>query len=138
MGEKALVESQISDGMQLVRNLDAAQFAPTFAAWYFYHEAEVWRFMIAGPAFDALLTKGAALAYRHVVDAMAGTAVSSMSIADVKLVSSDSSIPRTVGLLIATPPDALVRAHFTDNYINGIFLKEIFVLRSAALSGAPA
>jgi len=33
--------------------------------------------------------------------------------------------------LIGTPPDAIVRAHFKDNSINGIFIKEMLVLQSS-------
>lgn len=79
MGEKALVEGQISDGIELVKNLDARKASPTFAAWYFYEDAEDWRFLLAGPAFDALLPQKEAVAYGLVIEAMADSVVSSMS-----------------------------------------------------------
>ena len=138
MGEKALVESQISDGMELVKKLDSRKASPTFAAWYFYADVEDWRFLIAGPAFDALLPKSELAAYRIIAEAMADLEFSSMSIADVKVVTSHSSLPMTIGTMIRTSPDALGRYHFTDNYINGVFLKEMFVLRSATPTTAPA
>jgi hypothetical protein len=131
MGEKALVESQISDSIELVRKLDEVAASPNFAVWYFFHDAEDWRLLIAGPKFDGLLKKSGSLAYHLVAEAMNKMPLSSISIADIKLVPSDSVLPKTVGIMIQTPANALMRAHFTDNFVNGVFLKEMFVLRSA-------
>src|SRR6266404_5543405 len=103
MGEKALVEGQISDAMELVKQLDARKAAPTFAAWYFYEDVEDWRFLVAGPAFDSLLPQKEAAAYQIIAEVMTAAAISSMSIADVKLVTTQSSLPKTVGIMIRTP-----------------------------------
>ncbi len=138
MGKTALVESQISDASELVKKLDENGTPPTFAAWYYYDDAEDWRLLIAGPRFDALLKKSESAAYLLIAEAVADSLISSMSIADVKIVNSSSSLPRTVGIMIRTPSDAIMRAHFTDNYVNGIFLKEMFVLRSSVPNTAPA
>jgi hypothetical protein len=138
MGEKALVEGQISDSMALVRKLDVTEASPTFAAWYFYHDAEDWRLLIAGPAFDALLPAKESQAYQILAEAMNELEVSSMSIADVKLLPSEAPLIQAISVMISTPRDALMRAHFIDNYINGIFLKEMFVLRSATRTATPA
>ena len=83
--------------------------------------------------FDDLLEeKGGELrAYRKVVDAFAKTTFSSLSLADVKLVNSKSKLPQTIGTLITTPSKGFVRAHFTNNFVNGIFLKDMLLLRSA-------
>jgi hypothetical protein len=138
MGEKALVEGQIADAMALVKALDARNASPTFALWYYYTDIEAWRLLIAGPPFDKLIPKSEAAAYRIIIDAISTHPVSSVSATDVKLVKTESSLPRTVGILIVTPPDALAGVHFTDNYINGIFIKEMYVIRSAARTLIPA
>lgn len=137
MGEKALVEGQISDAIELIKKLDEKEAAPTFAAWYFYDDADDWRLLIAGSTFDGLLKKNETAAYHLMAEVMSDLSISSMSIADVKIVDSNSSLPNTVGIMIRTPPNALMRAHFTDNYVNGIFLKEMFVLRSSSPRIAP-
>lgn len=136
MGEKALVEGQIADAIELVKRLDASNASPTLAAWHFNANIEVWTLLIAGPAFDSLLPDSSA--YGIIVDAMADMEPSSMSSADVKLVHSQSELPKTIGMIIRTPANALGRTHFTDNFINGIFLKEMFVLRSASADLSPA
>jgi hypothetical protein len=94
--------------------------------------------LLAGPVFDALLPKEESRAYQVVAESMKGLNISSMSIADIKLLSSQSPLIRAISVMISTPPAALMRAHFVDNYINGIFLKEMFVLRSAVSSTAPS
>ena len=62
MGEEASVESQITESIALINALDASGAAPVFAAWYFFDDANEWRLIIAGPAFDALLPRQEAVA----------------------------------------------------------------------------
>jgi hypothetical protein len=131
MAEEALVESQLADATELVKKLDAAGYQPSLAAWYFYDDADEWRLVLAGPGFDNLLPNQEPVAYRKVAEALAQTNASSLSMSDVKLVGSQSSLPKTIRFLISTPKNGLARARFTSNFINGIFIKEMFVLRAA-------
>jgi hypothetical protein len=131
MAQEALVESQIADASALVRTLDACGDSPTFAVWYLYDDGGEWRLLLAGSAFDKLLPNQEPAAYRKIAEALAKTAISSLAISDVKLVATDSPLPKTVRFLVRTPANALMRAHFSSNYINGVFIKEMIVLRSA-------
>lgn len=131
MGETAMVESQIVDAISLVQSLDARGDSPTLAAWYLYDDANEWRLIIAGPAFDAVLQKQEPIAYQKIVEAMSGLNLTTLSISDVKLVSTMSPLPGTIRMMIGTGPLGITRAHCTANTINGIFIKEMFVLRSA-------
>jgi hypothetical protein len=131
MGEKALVESQVADAMMLIRELDSRGASPALAAWYFYDDADEWRLLLAGEAFDDLLGKQEAVAYRKVVEAMSSLSLSSLSLSDIKLLPSRSPLAGALRMLIRTPPNGLMRAHFTDTSLNGIFIKEMIILRSA-------
>lgn len=131
MGEKALVESQIGDAIALIKKLDADGFSPNLAIWYYYDDAGEWRLLIAGPAFDALLPKQEALAYRKVAEAMAAVSLSSLTISDVKIIPSHSALPQALKRLVGTDATGIARAHFSDTTLNGIFIKEMIVLRSA-------
>jgi hypothetical protein len=131
MGEKALVESQIDEAIRLVQKLDADGDPPSLAAWYFYDDADEWRLLIAGPTFDKLLPKQEPVAYRKLVDAMAGLDLSSLSVSDLKVVSSMLPLPQALHLLVKTGPTQIVRARFSNTTLNRIFIKEIFILRSA-------
>lgn len=131
MGEKALVESQIADAIALIQKLDSEEAAPTFAIWYFYDDAAEWRLILAGPTFDALLPKQEPIAYRKVVEAMVAASLSSLAVSDIKLIRTDASLPKALRFLVRTGPNNIVRAHFTDTTLNGIFIKEMVILRSA-------
>jgi len=131
MGENALVESQISDSIALVKQLDSGGDSPTLAAWFFYDDAGEWRLLISGPSFDSLLPKQEPVAYRKAVEAITAAHLSSLTISEVKIVASQSALPQTVRMLIRTDPKGIARAHFTDTMINRLFIKEMIVLRAA-------
>lgn len=131
MGEKALVEGLINDSITLVRKLDSNKVAPTLVVWYFYEDADVWRLLIAGPAFNQLLPKKEALAYQKISEAISSTDLQSLTISFVKLVESSDPLPRSLKSLVRTPPNGIIQAHFSDTTLNRIFIKEMIVLRSA-------
>lgn len=131
MVETALVEGLLEDSMSLVRALDASDTPPTLAVWYFYEDAGEWRLILAGDAFDRLLPKKEALAYQTVSEAISAAGLQSLSISLVKLIQSSDPLPRALRVLIGTPPDGIAQAHFSHTTLNGIFIKEMVVLRSA-------
>lgn len=131
MGEKTLVESQIDDAVQLIHKLDADGNSPSLSAWYYYDDADEWRLIVAGPTFDALLPKQEPIAYRKLTEAITKLNLTSLSISDLKLLRTNSPLLQAIHLLIGTDPKGIVRAHFTNNTINGIFMKEMLILRSA-------
>ena len=131
MGEEALVESQIAESVSLVRSLDSQGDKPSAVVWHYFPDADEWRLLIAGPSFDALLPKEEARAYRRVAEALSKAQASSLSIGEIKIVRTDYPLLNAARFMVKTGPDAFVRAHFRDNSINGIFIKEMLVLRSA-------
>jgi len=131
MGEKALVESQIADAIKLIQRLDADGRPPGLVAWYYYDDADEWRLLIAGSTFDASLPKHEAAAYRYLVETVASLSLSSLTISDLKLVGTNSPLPQALRLFIRTKSDGIVQAHCTNNTLNGIFIKEMVILRSA-------
>jgi len=131
MGEETLVESLISDSIKLVKELDSQGDNPTNALWYFYADAEEWRLLLAGRTFDSLLPKNEALAYQKVAPAISKSGLDSLTIADVKLLRTDDALLSATKFVLKTPPTGVVRAHFRDNTFNGVFVKEMLVLRAA-------
>ncbi len=131
MGEAALVEGQVTDAIALVQKLDARGDTPTLAAWYLYDDANEWRLLIAGPTFDAVLQKQEPIAYQKIVEALEEAKPTSLAIPDVKLVGSKTALPSAIRMVIGTGPKDIARAHLIANTINGIFIKEMIVIRSA-------
>ena len=131
MGEEALVESQISDTISLVKILESQGDKPSTIIWYYFPDADEWRLLLAGPSFDALLPNQESRAYQKVAEALSKAEVTSLTIGEVKLIKTDYPLLNATRFLIGTPPDAIIRAHFKDNRVNGIFIKEMLVLRSS-------
>lgn len=131
MGETALVETQVADAIVLLHRLDADGKSPTLAVWYYYEDIDEWRLIIAGPTYDRLLPKQEALAYEKLAEALNAANLSSLSILTLKLLATTSPLALALRSLFRTPPQAAVRAHFTNTTLNGIFMKEMIILRSA-------
>ena len=131
MGEKALVEGLFEDSVELVRKLDASSAAPSLAAWYFYEDADQWRLLIAGPVFDQLLPKKEPIAYQKISEAIFAAGLQSLSISMVKLIQSADPLSKALGFLVRTPQDGIIKANFSNTVLNGIFIREMIILRSA-------
>ena len=131
MGDKALVENQIADSIKLIQELDSDNRAPGLAAWYYYDDADEWRLLIAGSTFDTLLPKHEDVAYKYLVETMASLALSSLAISDLKLVRTNSPLPQALRFLVRTKSDGIVQVRFANTTLNGIFIKDMVILRSA-------
>lgn len=54
-----------------------------------------------------------------------------LTIADVKLIRTDDGVLNATKFLVETTPSGMARAHFRDNTFNGLFVKEMIVIRAA-------
>ena len=131
MADHTLVESLVQDSIKLVEELDKQGDAPTNALWYYSSDTEDWLFLIAGRTFDSLLPQSQIQAYDKIGKAIATAGFYSLSIADVKPFRTDDPILVATKSVVTTRPDGVVRAHFRGNVFNGIFVKEMLVLRAA-------
>ncbi|MBN1652493.1 MAG: hypothetical protein JXA30_01825 [Deltaproteobacteria bacterium] len=131
MAEETLVEGFITDAIKLIDALDKQGDNPTRAVWYYFSDAEKWQLVLAGPSFDQFLSTDQNQAYLKVATAITQANVDSISIADVKLMRTDDKLLQATKYVIKTSPNSVVRALFRDSTINGIFVKEMLVLRAA-------
>ena len=79
----------------------------------------------------SVATEDEGQAYQKLAKAIGAAKLDSLTIADVKLVRTDDAVLVATKFVIRTPPDRLVRAHFRDSIFNGIFVKEMLVMRAA-------
>lgn len=131
MAETTMVEGLIEDSIELINKLDEGDYKPAKAIWYYYDDVDTWRLIISNPEFDKLLPKQEPLAYKVIAEAVNSKELSSLSISEVKLMKSDDPLLSTLGFLVGTGPDNIIRANFSDTTINGIFIKEMIIMRSA-------
>lgn len=131
MGEKTLVESQIANSIELIKQIDSSGHQLNLAVWYYYDDADEWRLILSSEKLDQYLPKQEPLAYRVVVDAFNKLNLSSINISEIKIIKSDEPLNKTLKLLIRTEPTGITRGHFIDTTVNSIFIKEMIILRSA-------
>ncbi len=131
MAENTLVEGLWADSVELVKKLDEGEYSPSFAVWYFYEDAEQWRLLIGSPKFDDLLPKQEPLAYQKVSEAISECDLTTLSISIVKLVRLDTPLTNALKFLVGTGEKGIVQATFSNTTLNGIFIKDMVVVRSA-------
>lgn len=131
MAADTLVESLVSDSIALVKQLDKQGDVPTNVLWYFYSDAEEWRLLIAGATFDTLLPRDESQGYLKIATAIRNAHLDTLTIADVKLIKTDDPVLQATKFVLKTARSAVVQAHFHDNTFNGIFVKEMLVMRAA-------
>jgi hypothetical protein len=131
MAETALVEGLLEDSIELVKELDEGQYKPSKVIWYYYDDVDSWRLIIVNNEMDKLLPKQEPIAYKVIAEAINKKDLSSLSISEVKLMKSDDPLIATLGFLIRTGPDEIVKTNFSDTTINRMFLKDMVILRSA-------
>jgi hypothetical protein len=131
MAETALVKGLIQDSIQLVQQLDVGQYKPSKVVWYYYDDVDTWRLIVVSGEFDKMLPKNEPLAYKIIAEAINAIDLSSLSISEVKLMKSDEPLVGTLGFLVGTGPDNITQANFSNTTINGIFIKDMVILRSA-------
>lgn len=131
MGEKTLVENQIIDSIELLKQLDSLHYQPSLAVWYYYDDADEWRLIIVGKKFDQYLPKQEFLAYKIIAEAINEKDLSSINISEIKIMKSNEPLYKIMKSVVRTGPTGIIRAYFNDTTINGIFIKEMIVLRSS-------
>lgn len=131
MAETALVEGLIDDAIKLVNELDLGKYKPTKVIWYYYDDVDSWRLIIVNGESDKLLPKQEPLAYKYIAEAINNTNLSVLSISDIKLMKTDDPLVKAISFLMKTGADGFMRASFSNTTLNGIFIKEMIILRSA-------
>lgn len=131
MAEKTMVEGLIDDSIELIKELDKGAFKPSKAIWYYYEDVDSWRLILSGGEFDKLLPKQEPHAYKKIAEIVNEKELPSLSISEVKIMKGDDPLLSTLGFLVGTGPDNIIRANFSDTTLNGIFIKDMIILRSA-------
>lgn len=131
MAETTLVECLIEDTIELVKKLDESKYKPTKVMWYYYDDVDTWRLIIVNKEIDKLLPNKEPLAYKIIAEIINEKNLSALSISEIKLMKSDDALVKTTSFLIGTGKDSLMKASFSDTTINGIFIKDMLIMRSA-------
>lgn len=119
--------SQIQQGEETLRRLDAAGLNVTAAYWTFNEESESWRFVLSEPIIDSL---GSKELYARIEKALGGAPKSSvLTLSDIYVRSSSDRLLRTIGAAIETDPQATSGTWFLGNVFGGSVIPDSYVYR---------
>lgn len=120
-----MIESQ-----QLLRELDEAGIKPELVVWYYYDDIDDWRLILCGKNIDGYLPAKEALAYKLVAEQLA-ILNSGLAVSDIKFLSTKAPLISALRFIIGTGPSDISSIYMSNTTINGIFLKDVVILRSA-------
>jgi hypothetical protein len=121
----ALVESAIVDGAKLILALDEEGIDVPAALWFYDSESEDWRLLIASGQLQHL---GPQKAYAKIQAVLEGTAIRTVKLSNVSVVSPSDPIIRALRVAIHTGP-GITGIRFSRNVINSIFIEDAYIYR---------
>ncbi|PTU49277.1 hypothetical protein DBB42_26290 [Pseudomonas plecoglossicida] len=130
MAEKPLVDGSFEASVQLLQELDKGELKPELVAWFYYDDVEDWRLLLCGKKINEYLPGKEALAYKIVAESI-GKTNSALAVSDVKFIKTDAPLVVALSFLIGTGPGDVSKISMSNNTINGMFIKDMVVLRSA-------
>jgi len=127
VGATALVSNDVAAGHNVVAALDKAGFPVTAAFWLYYSDADLWKLWVATPLAGEDLQK-AYLRVGKILSKHADDLV--LDLSRIKLVRPDDLMVRAIGSVIRVKGLSDVR--FTSNVVNGIYIEDALIYRTAA------
>jgi hypothetical protein len=130
MAEKKMVENKLEETSKLIKYLDSTDYSPSTILWQYFTDADDWRLIIAGKAFDQHLPKNELLAYKIISEALKSENIAEISMADIMIIKTTNSMLYIPNSLFRTDPKGIGRFYFQNNTVNGVFIKEMIIIRS--------
>lgn len=125
MAEDVLVSVNVERGEALVRALDDAGFPVLAALWLYYPDIDTWKLVLATP--HAASPQKAYTEIRHIAHR---AQIDAPDLAQIKLVLPTDATVSTLSQVIRI--EGIGRVRFSKNMINGIYVEDAFLYRTAA------
>ncbi len=127
---ESLTDSMINAGAKLVQRLDASGSEVKSAFWLYFSEEKLWKLIIASPLVDLL---GPREYYKKV--AAANNAVSAtegvVALNHIEVTNTGNQMVKLLAFAIGVGA-GMDGVRFSRNTINGYFIEDSYVYRSAA------
>lgn len=126
MVKEILVNEYIEEAINLINELDNNNIKVDSALWYYFEEAEEWRFIIATPIVDE---KGLFEAYKII-----GNIINKNNIFyhtplnKLTLMSPNDPLIKLLKHGVRTGPK-LAKIRFQNNFINNVFIEDALIYR---------
>jgi hypothetical protein len=135
MAENTVVEEQLTDemieaGAQLTQKLDEIGLPISVAMWFFLSDINEWRLLFASPQLSA---EGPGAVYEKIEEARKalGTRGERLPLSAIGLMDTNHQLVQLLRIGLQTGP-GVSRVRFSKNVINGHFIDDALIYRSAA------
>ena len=133
MDKKALVDSDIKAGAELVKNLDEGRFPFAAALWLFEPDAGDWRFFIATELVDTIGPRKTYQRLRRFLVPFREPptlTATGLTAHNVTVVPPSHGLIAALGRVVKTGPGPGVsHIRLTENVVNGVFVEDAYVYR---------
>jgi antitoxin component of RelBE/YafQ-DinJ toxin-antitoxin module len=135
MAENTVVKEQLTDemieaGAQLTQKLDELGLPISVAMWFFLSDVNEWRLLFASPQLSA---EGPRAVYEKIEEARKalGTQADRLPLSAIGLMDANHQLVQLLRNALQTPP-GVSRVRFSKNVIDGHFIEDALIYRSAA------
>lgn len=126
MVDATLVDAQIDDGEDIIRQLDSDRFGVDSALWFFDTDKEKWMFLIATQLVNTIGPKEAYARIKESLDNL-DKPLSSPTL-DITLIKPDVDLLQILKSAVKVGP-GISRMRFTGNVINGKLIEDALIYR---------
>ena len=126
MVSTTLVDTQIEDGEEIVRQLNADRFNVDSALWFFDTQKEKWILFIATPLVNSIGPKKSYAKIRESLDNLVKPLQTATL--EVALIKPDHDILRLLKSALRVGPE-IARIRFTGHVINGTLIEDALIYK---------
>ncbi len=127
MGKETLVDTLIGEGRIIVESLDKEGIAIACAFWFYLSSEAIWRLKLASKHPDFATPSRILKGYQRIVDTMSNSQVTSISIADIEIVSLKD--PLVLALKKAGKVSGMGAIHLQNTLVSDIFFEDAYIYR---------
>lgn len=135
MAENTVVKEQLTDdmieaGAQLTQKLDELGMQIPVAMWFFLTDINEWRLLFASPQ---LSSEGPQEVYKKIEEARKtlGARAEGLPLSEIGLIDTNNQLVQLLRVALRTGP-GVSRIRFSKNVVNGQFIDDALIYRSAA------
>ena len=126
MDKPTLVDADMKAGEALLSRLDDIKFDVKAALWFYVHDSDEWRLIIASPIVDKDGPKKAYEKVQSQLQELDGGY--ELSLRNISLVSPGDKLIKALESVIKTGK-SISHIRFTRNVINGLFIEDAYIYR---------
>jgi hypothetical protein len=126
MAKETLVEEYITDGVNLINELETGNIQVQAALWFYLTEPEEWRLLIATPIFDE---EGSTNTYRRLFDLIRDKNITiSFPLSRITVISPNDPMVRLLRNVISTG-GGISRVRFQNNVIDNQLIEDALIYK---------